>query len=236
MRRARVLGVLAVLAVLLATGGPASAQAWRDLGGAAILHYELSEAHALDTPGAAPKDLVLAGVRLHGALGKDTLAYHVGLDLAAGATLRGSGFAYDVALFPIGVAARLSDTSLVALGAGVGAMGAVGTLDDAATFPIEVIAELGGGRVRVLARARTAFVSGAAGRASGAPHAPFGDELDATLGVRVGRHDDEHGIRSGNGYFVGATYRELEGTRFAGFVIGYAIDLATPRHSGVPTY
>jgi hypothetical protein len=47
--------------------------------------------------------------------------------------------------------------------------------------------------------------------------------------VRFGKHYDQHGFPSGNGYFVGASYREQAGTRFAGLTIGYSIDLAMPR-------
>ena len=56
-------------------------------------------------------------------------------------------------------------------------------------------------------------------------------ELDATLGVRIGHHYEDYGFPSGNGYFVGAGYRELAGTRYVGAVVGYSIDLATPRRS-----
>jgi hypothetical protein len=224
---------------LAGAAGAARADTWSERAeraqGGAWLHYELSTWHDVGDPGPAASrpefsDLVLAGVRLHGFVGGGaTIGYHVGLDLAAGGTARGGGFAYDVALFPIGVAVRLGDTSVIAFGTGVGAMGAVGTLDDAVTLPLEVNAELGGGQVRVLARARASYVAGAPGRHDGAPSVPFADELDATLGVRIGHHYDADGYPSGNGYFVGATYRELAGARFVGAVIGYSIDVATPR-------
>jgi hypothetical protein len=236
----------AVAAVTLAAAGAGAAHADRweraadRLQGGAWLHYELaglavvdeSDARRPGAPAAAPAvhELVLAGVRRHGFLGANaSVAYHVGLDLAAGGTIDGGGFAYDVALFPVGVVVRAGETSIVGLAAGVGAIGATGTLDDAVTLPIEAIAELGGGRARLLARARAAYIAGAAGRRNGAPSLPFADELDATVGLRLGRAYHDHGFPTANGYFAGLAYRELAGARFLGLAIGYSIDMATPR-------
>ena len=225
------------LVVLVALAGAADARPdWRHLRGGAWLHYELSDVALADEgPRPAPvTNLLLAGARLHGYVGTgSTVAYHVGLDLAAGSTLDRAGFAYDVALFPVGVAVRATGSSFLALGAGVGAMGAVGTLDDAVTLPLELTAELGGGRLRVLARGRVAYVAGAPDRHDGAPSLPFADELDAMLGVRIGHHYTDYGFPSGNGYFVGAAYRELLGSRYLGVVIGYSIDLGTRRRRGI---
>jgi hypothetical protein len=81
----------------------------------------------------------------------------------------------------------------------------------------------------VLARVRWAYVAGAASRQSAAPSIAFADELDATLGLRLGRRYRDHGFPTGNGYFVGASYRELADARFLGLTIGYSIDLAMPR-------
>lgn len=219
--------------LVLALGGTAHA-GWRDVQGGSWLHYELSAIHDVDDEGGAPraKDLVLAGARLHGFLGAgSTIAYHIGIDLAAGSTIDDAGFAYDVALFPAGVAVRVGRTGVIAFGAGIGAMGAVGTLDDAVTLPLEATIELGGGRLRMLSRVRAAKVLGAEGRQSGARSAPFADELEATLGLRVGHHYEDYGFPSGNGYWVGVTYRELLDARFVGLVLGYSIDGATARHS-----
>jgi hypothetical protein len=189
--------------------------------GGATLHYELSGVHAFerDVVAAPPvRELVLAGARLNGFVGPGRIAYHAGLALAAGGTIRAGGFAYDVALFPIGAALRLGETSFVTLGAGIGANGAVGTLDDALALPIEARLEIGRG-VRLLARARVTFVQAAPARA--------GQELEGMLALRLGRAYDEFGFPTGNGYFVGAAYRDLYGARFAGLVIGYSIDMAT---------
>jgi len=228
MKALIILGVLAV-------SSSAHAERWQRMmdrvQGGAFLHYELTGLEAIDEPGPTqtPNEMVLAGARLHGFLGKGaSVAYHIGADLFAGSTLRGAGFAYDVALFPVGIVVRFGKTSIIGFSAGVGAIGAVGTIDDAVTVPVEAIAEIGNAW-RLLARARVAYVAGADSRQSAAPSIPFADELDAMLGLRFGHHYDDHGFPTGNGYFLGVSYRELAGTKFAGFTIGYSIDMAMPR-------
>lgn len=231
---------IAVAAAVCALASPAQARDWGALidrlQGAVWLHYELTGLHEVaDTAATAPqlRELVLAGARLHGVFGtSERVMYHVGFDLAAGATLRGSGVAYDTAVFPVGVATRLGATSILALGAGIGASGATGTLDDALTFPIELTGEVGGGRVRGLVRARATYLVAARARRDGSPSLGAADELEATLGLRIGRHEDAYRFSSGNGYFVAAAYRELQGARFVGLTIGYSIDLATARYGG----
>lgn len=221
---------LAILVLVLAAG---RADARPDVDGGAQLHYELSGLHDIEhDPMAVPaaRDFVLAGARLHGFIGNRWLGYHAGIDLLAGGTVRGGGFAYDVALFPAGVALRFAETSFLTLGVGVGASGATGTLDDAATFPLEARFEVGRG-IRVLGRARATFVAGADGRQDGAR---FADELEAMLALRLGRAYTDWGFATGNGYFVGATYREALGATFAGVVIGYSIDMGSPRTRSEP--
>jgi len=197
---------------------------------AALLHYELAVVHDVEDTAATPprfRELGLAGARLHGFAGTRHVAYHLELALAAGATMRSAGFAYDVSLLPVGVALRFGEDQLVGIAAGVGASGATPTWPAAATFPVEAIAEFQlGAHVRVLARGRATWTAGAAARAGGARLA---DELDGLLALRVGGRYHDYGFASGNGYYVGAAYRELEGARFLGVAIGYSIDLASVR-------
>lgn len=209
------------LLLVLALSGTARAGI-DDARGTAWLHYELSALRARED--GAPRDLVLAGVRLHGILGTAHVGYHAGLDLAAGSAIGPAGLAYDVALFPVGVGVRFGRTGVLALGAGVGALGATAALDDAATFPVEATFELGG-RVRLLARARTAILAGS--RAGGAP---LGDQVDAMLALRIGHAWHDFGFPSSGGYFAGVAYRELAGARFVGLTIGYAVDVASRAH------
>jgi hypothetical protein len=202
--------------------------------GGAWLHYELTGLTAVGPEmncACASEDLILAGARLHGFLGANaSVAYHVGADVAFGSTTRDAGFAYDVALFPVGILVRAGKTSIVGFGAGIGGMGAVGTMDDALTLPVEMTTEIGiGRRVRILSRARVSYNAFSRGRQSAAPSVPFADELDAMLGLRIGRYYDDYGFPSGNGYFVGVSYRELAEGHMVGLTIGYSIDLAMPR-------
>jgi hypothetical protein len=226
----------------LSLARPAIADKWSDRAdrfhGGAFLHYELTtltsiEPDVSDEPDAMAgrfTDLALAGVRLHGFLSRNSrVAYHVGFDGAAGSSIRRAGFAYDVALFPIGAVLRLGETSIIGVGAGIGLSGAVGTLDDAVTLPLEALAEIGGGRLRLLARGRASFVAKADARQGGAASTQRVDELEAMLGLRIGRHYDSFGFPSGNGYFVAVSYRELEGAQLAGITLGYSIDLAMRR-------
>lgn len=224
------------LAIVMALAAPASADMFPKVQGAGLLHYELEALHAIDTTeraeGDAPraKEIILAGARLHGMIGQgSTVNYYLGLDLAAGGTLRGGGFAYDVALLPIGVGVRFGRTSFVGIGAGIGASGATGVMDDALTFPLDAIGEFGGGKLRLLARARVSAIANSAPRENGAPSLPFGDELEAMLALRVGNHWEQYDFPTGNGYFAGVAYREIAGVRFIGLTIGHSIDAAMPR-------
>jgi hypothetical protein len=220
--------ITVMLVVTLGLESRAHAQ-MPDLQGGAQLHYELEGLHAVDHADAMTypeaRDFVMATARLHGFLGSKTFGFHMGLDLGAGGTIHDGGFAYDVSVFPFGVAFRFFETSFLTLGAGIGAAGATGTLDDAVTFPLEARLEVGRG-LRLLGRARATFVDAARHREGGAP---FTDELEGMLGLRIGSGYDEYGFPTGNGYFVGATFKEQLGTRFLGLMIGYSIDMGTRR-------
>jgi hypothetical protein len=216
MRRALVLAI--VLAPSLAHADPDD---WK---GGAWLHYELSYVHARDTDAG----LGMAGLRLRGFASKNApVGFLVGIDLHAGSTNPG-GFAYQTDLYLAGMGVRLGKLGIAGLGAGVGASGAVGTLDDGVELPVESFLELQlGSHVRVLGRARAVWLAAASGRADGAPNFGWTDEVDATLGIRVGRRYHEFGFPSGNGYFVGAAYRESGGAEFIGAVLGYSVDVGS---------
>lgn len=225
------------IAMLLLAGRTAHAQ-WRNLQdrvqGGAYLHYELTGVGSVDDDPARMRDanaseVILAGVRLGGYLGTNaSVGYHIALDLLAGGTIHGGGFAYDVVLYPVGVAVRFGTTGVFGVAGGIGASGAVGTIDDAMLLPVQATLEAGKGW-RVLGRARLGYVVGSDARQSAAPSVPFADEFDAMLGLRIGNHYDQHGFPTGNGYFVAANYREQAGTRYVGATIGYSIDASMPR-------
>jgi hypothetical protein len=241
-------GSLVVLGVLLVLD--AACARMRDGHGNAWAHHELTVIHDVDPPsttGSPPSEapaassprfseLILAGTRGNALLGTRHVGYHIGADLSFGSTLRAGGFAYDLALFPLGAGLRLGATSALMLGAGIGASGAVGSLDDAITFPIELTGEFDAGRARLLARGRLTYLAAAPGRARGAPTTSLADETEAMLALRIGHHYDSYGFPTGNGYFAGIAYRELLGARFLGLTIGYSLDVATraPYRTGGP--
>lgn len=217
-------GSLLVMAVATAANArTAAARPWDDFRGGGHLRYEASYAQTLEGPAAG---LGLAGVHLR-AFGLGRIGPAAGFDLAAGTTIPG-GFAYDVALHLVGLGARLTDTSTAGITLGVGADGATGTVDDAATFPLEAWLELQlGQHLRVLARARVIWLAGAAGRDSGSPTAIFADTADATIALRLGRRWARHGANSGNGWFLGVHIREAADLRHWGLVLGHALDAGT---------
>jgi hypothetical protein len=220
------------LVILVALAGIADARpSWSRLGGGAQLHYELSTLHDVKHDpqmAASPQDLILGGARLHGFVGGKRWGYHLGLDLAAGQTARPYSYlAYDVSFFPVGIALRFAQTSFITIGGGIGAQGAVGTLDDAMTLPLELRFELGRAtRILGRVRANTLFHTD---RQAGAISTSSFDELEASLGLRLGRAYNEWGFPTGDGYFVAANYREALGARYVGITLGFSIDMGTYR-------
>lgn len=227
MTTARQIGGL--IALLVGVGGTPSARAdSRDRRFGATLHYELagSTRGLDDEPTVSPRRMLLAGAHLRGWVGgRRRVCYLIGLDLAAGSTLAPAGFAYDVSLQPLGILVALGATSLISLSVGVGAHGAVGTLEDTVVVPLELALEVGRDW-RLLARARAGVVTAGPPVRGGAPSLPAGDELEAMIGLRIGRAYDRYGLRSGNGYYLAAIYREQLATRMVGIAIGYSMDVA----------
>jgi hypothetical protein len=228
MRRAATL--IAGVVAAATTTGVARAD-WEDYQGAGSLEYEAAYLHTVDQDDADPERAVdglgLAGFRLRGQVGKSWLGYRIGLDLRAGATAPG-GFAYDVDLYAVGVGARLGRWSVVGITGGIGASGATGTVDDAMTFPVEASIELAlGGRIRVLARGRLTWLAAAPNRDDGSRTVDFADELDATFAIRLGHRWTDWGFPTGNGYFVGVSYRESEGAQMVGVILGHSLDAGT---------
>jgi hypothetical protein len=220
---------LALVVLVSRAAAPAAADGFDDVDdirGAASLEYEARYVHAYDDETATGEatGLGLAGARLRGQAGGDVLGYRIGIELHAGATAP-AGFAYDVAFFPMGVGLRLGRWSRAGVVGGVGASGATGTMDDGASFPVEASLELAlGGRLRVLARGRVTWLAGADARDDGARSLSFGDELDASFAVRVGRRWMDYDFPTGSGYYLGVGYREAEGARMVGVVLGHSID------------
>lgn len=211
-----------VIIVLLATSTTARAQpafgAW--------MHYELNGQHRIDDAMHGSSDLVLAGARVGGFVG-NRIAYAASFDFAFGSTIGKSGFMYELGLLPLGIALRPSERSVVAFATGIAGSGAIGTLDDAVAMPLEVTAEATLGPLRLLARGRASFLAASDARQNGSPTVGWADEIDATVGIRLGRRYDKFRLASGNGYFLGVSYREMEGAKFAGIVIGHSVDMGS---------
>lgn len=213
-----------ILMLVLASAGAAHADR---PGGVAWLHYEVTELHALDEM-TRSSDVILAGARLGGIWGT-RVGLPVQFDFQLGSTIDAAGFAYEVSLLPAGLAVRPTVRSLIALAFGVSANGAVGTLDDAVALPMELTAQATLGPLRLLARGRALWLAGANSRQDGSRTLGWADELDATVGIRIGKRYTNFGFESGNGYFIGASYREQMGAQFVGLVIGYSLDGGTKR-------
>jgi hypothetical protein len=220
---------LIVPGAIAALAGSAHADPIGKIDGALSLEYEAGHVHTVDhreeDPG--PDGLALAGVRIRVQIGRSWIGYRAGIDLRLGATVP-FGFAYDVDLYFLGVGARLGTWSRFGVTAGVGASGATGTVDDAAQFPVEASLELAlGDRLRVIARGRIAWIAAAPERRDGSRTITFADELEASLAFRLGHRYTDWGYPTGNGWFVGASYRESEGARMIGGMIGHSIDAGT---------
>lgn len=227
----RALAIIGVVVGVLATSGVAHAQMPSSFG--SWMHYELSGAHAIDEGMAAPTDLVLAGARVGGFVGARHVAYAASFDFAFGATIGARGFMYEVGLLPLGIALRPSERSVIAFATGIAGSGAIGTLDDAVALPLELTAETTLGPLRVLARGRASFLAASAARQDGARSVGWADEIDATFAIRIGHRFEKFRLASGNGYFLGATYREMQGARFFGLVIGHSVDMGSQQRSRV---
>ena len=149
-----------------------------------------------------------------------TVSEHFAFDFAVGGQVgRHGGFAYDAAVMPLGLGVRLGSDSFLALGTGLAAMGATGSLDDAILVPIQLQFEYGD-TYHLIVRARDSFVFGADGRSNGAPSLPIGDELEGMVGVRVGKSENPS---MPMGYFPGVAYKEMLGTRYIGLSLGFAL-------------
>jgi hypothetical protein len=149
-------------------------------------------------------------------------AFRWGLDVGAGLSAPYAKV-YDVALYPVGVGARLGSWSHVGVEAGLGASGGSASIDDAVLFPVAADLDLAvGARVTLLARARLSWLALAPSRRHGTP-LPFGDELDASLALRLGRRWDDGYENAAAGPYLGISYRAAQGVSMFGVVLGWSV-------------
>lgn len=169
---------------------------------------------------AAVEHIAAVGIRTRGLVG-ERLGWCAGFDTEIGAS--DGGFVYDLTVFPAGVGVRAGGASL-SVCAGLGTSGVQPEAPIAFRTPVEASLELDlGARVRPLLWVRGAWLLGADPRQSGARTTDVVDELSAGAGIRIGKQIRRSRFHGGNGYYVGVSYREMMGTRFAGAVLGYGV-------------
>jgi hypothetical protein len=176
---------------------------------------------ASDTDGL--HDVIMAGLGARGAVGSAALGLAAGLDVHVGAGVQG-GFAYDIALYPLGIAAPIRFPVRCHLLAGAGTSGVTEHLPATATFPVELALQADVGWNWWLgAWFRPSWVTASA-RRDGAELLDFADELEIGVALRLGKGGESYRTRWGNGLFVGAYHAERLGTSVLGFMIGHALD------------
>ncbi|MDB4929545.1 MAG: alpha/beta hydrolase fold protein [Myxococcaceae bacterium] len=147
-----------------------------------------------------------------------TVGYVGGLDGEVGGS--DTGAVYGLTAHVLGAGLRWGAAGVVALHAGAGFDGVVGSVPLAARFPVQLMVACDLGPVRLQAHAGIAFVAGAPERRDGSSWLPLGDEVDAGLLVRLGRQRRYWSRTSGGGGpGLGVVYREFMGTRSVGVVL-----------------
>ena len=168
-------------------------------------------------------DSLVGGLALSAFAGRQIPGLAVFLECHFGGGLQG-GFAYDVALHPIGLGLAFGHRLRLSATAGIGAQGLTGHIPPALRIPLRVAAHLElGDRVHLATFAQAAYVSFADERERGSESTPLGDELAAGGYLRIGKGGDTYGADWGNGYLIGGTYQEMLGGRQFLVVFGYGI-------------
>lgn len=218
--------LILTMAILAASGGVAGAQSFNGWKLSGSLELDTRWMHAEEPVAGDLEDVATAGLRLRTFAGKTVVGYMAGIDLHLGAALQG-GFAYDANLYLLGVGVELGGHVSLGVLAGGGLSGVTAREPFALQAPIELVVALAPHRrVRLHGWARASFVALADRRQNGSEAAPFGDELEAGLALRLGRGDRDHMQRWGNGYFLAALYGERQGATWAGLAVGYGLHSA----------
>ena len=235
-RPAALAAAVCALVAVAAAARPAAARRWEEMRGAGAALMYVRHDRALE-PERAGADQIALGLAARLLWGR-RLAWAAGVDFDLGASL-GGGFVYEFDLYPLGVGLRLGRSLSLGVAAGAGLGGVVHDVPFAWLVPVEAALEADlGPHVHVTVLGRAAFVFGSTARQGGAGDAPFGlgpcaprrvgcDELAAGVRVRWNRRTDHGYVRSGSGYFLGATFRAQLGARFVGVVLGFAVAAAT---------
>jgi hypothetical protein len=184
------------------------------------LDFDLSSVIEVTSRAREPEvtNITLASGHLSLSMGRPHIRYFGSFDLALGATVENGGFGGDVAFLPIGVGFQLrrpENTAFLGIAAGVGVNGAPSALPLVGTAPVQLISTLRlGENLNLLVRGRlTWFITSA--RDDGPPSSATWDELEGTVALQLSK---SHNYLEG--HYFGVAYRELQGARFVGIVIG----------------
>jgi glyoxylase-like metal-dependent hydrolase (beta-lactamase superfamily II) len=141
------------------------------------------------------------------------LGYYGGFDLRGGGA---GGADLEADADALGLALRTPGGAFLGIAGGLGYRSFAGS--GTARIPLELAAELPAGPLHLLARIGLAWQLGGAAD----PRPAFGnaDELTALLGIRLGRDRTWLRVRAGEGPYLAATYRDLDGTRLVGLALG----------------
>jgi hypothetical protein len=190
-------------------------------GGGILGSIELSSVIKVSSGAESPdvSNVNLVSAHLSLSHGFPHVRYFASLDLAIGATLADDGFAVDLQLLPIGGALQLrrpENTAFIGVATGIGVSAAPPALRTVGMIPLQLQSVVAvSEKLNVIARARVAWFLNKTSRDDGAPSVSFVDELDAVVALQFSRF---HNYLEGR--YVGAAYRELDGARFIGIVVG----------------
>ena len=164
---------------------------------------------------------VALGTRTRHLFGR-SISYCAGFDAEIGNA--STGLVYEAELYALGAGYPIGDDGLVSLCTGAGLSGVRGSLPFAWQFPLELSGEIQFGSIRGLGWIRTRWIAGEDSRQDGSDLAGFADELDLTLGVRLGKTSRYWSrVTSGHGLFFGISYREQASAHYGGIVIGLSM-------------
>ena len=172
-----------------------------------------------------PENIVEAGLDLRGAIapGKLPLGFAIGAGYHFGASIPG-GFAYEVALLPLGVSFFVDDIGWLAVVGGGDLSGVTTRVPFAPRTLVEARIELQlPGPFHFAAFARPAWLAVDA-RQDGSNSIGFADELEAGAGFRIGSERERWDIDSSRGVFVGGLVRQWLGQTGFGLVVAYTVD------------
>jgi hypothetical protein len=152
------------------------------------------------------------------------VGYAFGADLEVGAAAP-AAFAYDLALYPLGIGLGVGPTGVFSVLGGFGASGVTGAVPGGLELPAEARFEIDVTRhARLGARGGVVWLPWVDARHAGSKLAPFADELVLGIFARFGVTRPRREGALGHGYFFGLERRELMRTFWLGLTVGVEMD------------